>query len=54
MLVEINENNIDKRLIKQAVDILKSGGILILPTDTVYAMGCVICTIKRRLTNWLR
>ncbi|MDC1403803.1 L-threonylcarbamoyladenylate synthase [Crocinitomicaceae bacterium] len=40
MLVEINENNIDKRLIKQAVDILKSGGILILPTDTVYAMGC--------------
>ena len=40
MLVEINENNIDKRLINQAVDILKSGGILIFPTDTVYAMGC--------------
>jgi tRNA threonylcarbamoyl adenosine modification protein (Sua5/YciO/YrdC/YwlC family) len=40
MLVEINENNIDKRLIQQAVDILKSGGIIIFPTDTVYAMGC--------------
>ena len=40
MLVEINENNIDKRLVNQAVDILKSGGILIFPTDTVYAMGC--------------
>lgn len=40
MLVEINENNIDDRLIKQAVGILKSGGILIFPTDTVYAMGC--------------
>lgn len=40
MLVEINENNIDNRLIKQALDVLKSGGILIFPTDTVYAMGC--------------
>jgi tRNA threonylcarbamoyl adenosine modification protein (Sua5/YciO/YrdC/YwlC family) len=40
MLVEINENNIDSRLIKQALDVLKSGGILIFPTDTVYAMGC--------------
>ena len=40
MLVEINENNIDVRLAQQAVDILKDGGILIFPTDTVYAMGC--------------
>lgn len=40
MLVEINENNIDSRLIKQALEMLKSGGILIFPTDTVYAMGC--------------
>jgi tRNA threonylcarbamoyl adenosine modification protein (Sua5/YciO/YrdC/YwlC family) len=40
MLVEINENNIDSRLIDQAVDILQNGGILIFPTDTVYAMGC--------------
>lgn len=40
MLIEINEENIDKRLINQALDVLKSGGILIFPTDTVYAMGC--------------
>lgn len=40
MLVEINENNIDIRLIQQAVRILKDGGIVIFPTDTVYAMGC--------------
>ena len=40
MIVEINPDNIDKRLIQQAVDALKKGGILIFPTDTVYSMGC--------------
>lgn len=40
MLVEINENNIDHRLIQQAVELIKKGGIIIFPTDTVYAMGC--------------
>jgi tRNA threonylcarbamoyl adenosine modification protein (Sua5/YciO/YrdC/YwlC family) len=40
MLVEINPDNIDKRLIKQAVDLLKKGGVIIFPTDTVYSMGC--------------
>ena len=40
MLIEINEDNIDERLIEQAVRVLKKGGIIIFPTDTVYAMGC--------------
>lgn len=40
MLVEINPNNIDERLIKQAVELLRKGGIIIFPTDTVYSMGC--------------
>ena len=40
MLVEINPSNIDQRLVQQAVDILKKGGIIIFPTDTVYSMGC--------------
>lgn len=40
MLIEINPNNIDKRLIQQAVDSLKKGNVIIFPTDTVYAMGC--------------
>ncbi len=40
MFVEINEQNIDKRLIELAVATLKKGGILIFPTDTVYSMGC--------------
>ena len=40
MYVEINPDNIDKRLVQQAVDILKKGGVIIFPTDTVYSMGC--------------
>jgi tRNA threonylcarbamoyl adenosine modification protein (Sua5/YciO/YrdC/YwlC family) len=40
MFVEINPLNIDQRLIIQAVNHLKNGGLLIFPTDTVYALGC--------------
>lgn len=40
MIVEINPNNIDNRLINDAVNSLKNGGIIIFPTDTVYSMGC--------------
>lgn len=40
MLIEINPYNIDKRLLKQVVDTLRAGGIIIYPTDSVYAMGC--------------
>jgi tRNA threonylcarbamoyl adenosine modification protein (Sua5/YciO/YrdC/YwlC family) len=40
MLVEINPNNIDSRLIDQAVAVLKKGGLVIFPTDTVYSLGC--------------
>lgn len=40
MLIEINPYNIDKRLLSQVVDALRSGGIIIYPTDSVYAMGC--------------
>lgn len=40
MLIEINEHNIDQRLIDQVVEALRRGKIIIFPTDTVYAMGC--------------
>ena len=40
MIIEINPNNIDKRLINDAVKSLQNGGIIIFPTDTVYSMGC--------------
>lgn len=36
----IYPNNINLRLIKQAVAILKDGGIVVYPTDSCYALGC--------------
>lgn len=46
MLVEINPSNIDQRLIHQAVETLRKGGIIIFPTDTVYSMGCDLYSKK--------
>lgn len=40
MLIEINPNNIDSRLIEDVVKALKAGEIIIYPTDSVYAIGC--------------
>lgn len=40
MILEINPRNIDTRLIRLVVDVLRGGGIIIFPTDTVYSMGC--------------
>ena len=40
MLVSINNQNPQVRLIRKAVEILRGGGIVIYPTDTVYGMGC--------------
>ena len=40
MLVNINSQNPDARKIAQAVDILSKGGVIIIPTDTIYALAC--------------
>ena len=40
MLIRINPDNIDDRLIWQVVNCLKRGGVIIYPTDTVYTLGC--------------
>lgn len=40
MLLEVFESNPDMRKIAQAVNVLRSGGLLIYPTDTVYGIGC--------------
>jgi tRNA threonylcarbamoyl adenosine modification protein (Sua5/YciO/YrdC/YwlC family) len=46
MLLRIYAENPNTRYIRQAVDVLERGGILIYPTDTVYAMGCDIKASK--------
>jgi tRNA threonylcarbamoyl adenosine modification protein (Sua5/YciO/YrdC/YwlC family) len=46
MLVSINSQNPQMRLIKKAVEILRQGGIVIYPTDTVYGLGCALSNKK--------
>ncbi|HOU03596.1 MAG TPA: L-threonylcarbamoyladenylate synthase [Bacteroidales bacterium] len=42
MLLRIYPENPNPRQIRIVLDALESGGIIIYPTDTVYAMGCDI------------
>ena len=46
MLIEVNPHNIDDRIINQITESLKKGGVIIFPTDTVYAMGCDLYSKK--------
>lgn len=39
---QIHVENPQPRLIKQAVDIIKNGGVVVYPTDTTYALACTI------------
>ena len=42
MLLHIHPQNPQPRLLNQVADCLKSGGIIIYPTDTIYGLGCDI------------
>ncbi len=46
MLIQINPINPQPRLIAKAVQILKDGGIIAYPTDTIYGIGCDIMNKK--------
>ncbi len=45
-LIRIYPENPDPRRIKQVVDTLHAGGLVIYPTDTVYGLGCDITNYK--------
>lgn len=46
MLIEINSINPQPRRIAQMADLLRKGGIIAYPTDTLYGIGCDIMNKK--------
>ena len=42
LCVELHPVNPQPRLLAQAVEVLREGGLLVYPTDTCYALGCTV------------
>ena len=45
-LIKIFEENPNEREINKVVEVLRNGGLIIYPTDTVYGIGCDITNLK--------
>jgi len=41
-LIKLYEDHVDRKKLKHIVEILRNGGLIIYPTDTVYGLGCDI------------
>jgi tRNA threonylcarbamoyl adenosine modification protein (Sua5/YciO/YrdC/YwlC family) len=46
MLLEVNAKHPEPRKLQRAVQVLREGGVIAYPTDTVYALGCDITNKK--------
>ena len=55
MIIKIYPQNPNPRILNHAVEVLRTGGLIVYPTDTVYAIGCdalnvraveALCTLK--------
>lgn len=46
MLIKLFEDNPNTRDILKVVEVLRDGGVVIYPTDTIYAIGCDINNVK--------
>lgn len=45
-LIKVHPENPHERAIDQIVEVLKDGGLIIYPSDTVYGLGCDITNMK--------
>lgn len=45
-LIKLFEENPNPRIVGRIVDVLRKGGLVIYPTDTVYGLGCDITNTK--------
>ena len=45
-MIKIYEKNPNSNDIKKVVSVLRKGGLIIYPSDTVYALGCDISNYK--------
>jgi len=41
-LISIHPQNPQQRLIKQVADVLRGGGVIVYPTDSTYALACIV------------
>jgi tRNA threonylcarbamoyl adenosine modification protein (Sua5/YciO/YrdC/YwlC family) len=46
MIIKINPDNPQERLLRQAAERLLAGGLIAYPTDTCYAIGCDLYNLK--------
>lgn len=46
MILKIYEENPNQKEMDKAVEVLRNGGIIIYPTDTVYAIGCDALNVR--------
>ena len=46
MLVKLYEDKPNQREIDKVIDVLRNGGIVIYPTDTLYAFGCDALNVR--------
>ncbi len=46
MYLEINPHKPETNLIKRSAEVIKNGGVIIYPTDTIYGIGCDIFNPK--------
>ena len=46
MLLKVHPENPSQRQILKVCEVLRKGGVIVYPTDTVYALGCDIYQVK--------